>query len=159
LGELDVTDPESLLAQMGCPLPPAAYQPYGLYAPAVQFGDVVLTAGVVPVREGQLLCAGKVGSEVSVADAQEAARVAMVNALAAVRDQVGSLRRVSRVLKLNGYVNSAPGFTGQPEVMNAASQLLIDVFGQAGRGARTSVGVAELPLDAAVELDLMVELR
>jgi enamine deaminase RidA (YjgF/YER057c/UK114 family) len=159
LSELDVRDPEILLAELGYPLPGSAIQPYGLYAPAVQFGDVVITAGVVPVREGQLLCAGKVGSEVTVADAQEAARVSMVNALAAIRDLVGSLRRVRRVIKLNGYVNCAPGFNGQPEVMNAASQLLIDIFGETGRSARTAVGVAELPFNAAVELDVMVELR
>jgi enamine deaminase RidA (YjgF/YER057c/UK114 family) len=158
MSELDVKDPESILAGIGYPLP-AAYPPMALYTPAVQYGDVVVTAGTVPVRDGQLICAGKVGEQVTVEQAQEAARVALLNALAAVREVVQSLRRVKRVIKLNGFVNSAPGFTGQPEVMNAASQLLIDAFGEAGRGARTAVGVAELPLGAAVELDLTVELR
>ncbi len=127
--------------------------------PAVRAGDLVFSSGAVPVRDGALTHAGKVGADVSVEQAQAAARVAVVNALAAVRSETGSLRRVMRVVRLLGYVASAPGFSEQHVVMNAASQLLIDTFGDAGRCARSAVGVAELPLGVPVEVELVVLLR
>ena len=131
----------------------------GLYVPAVRAGDLVFSSGAVPVRDGALTHAGKVGAEVSVEEAQAAARIAVVNALGAVRSEVGSLRRVMRVVRLAGYVASAPGFADQHLVMNAASQLLIDTFGDAGRCARSAVGVAELPFGVPVEVELVVLLR
>jgi enamine deaminase RidA (YjgF/YER057c/UK114 family) len=127
--------------------------------PAVRAGDLVFSSGAVPVRDGSPTHAGKVGAEVSLEQAQAAARIALVNALAAVRSETGSLRRVMRVVRLLGYVASAPGFSEQHLVMNAASQLLIDTFGDAGRCARSAVGVAELPLGVPVEVELVVLLR
>jgi enamine deaminase RidA (YjgF/YER057c/UK114 family) len=131
----------------------------GLYVPATRAGDLVFSSGAVPIRDGQVTHRGHVGAEVSLEEAQAAARIAVVNALASVRAEAGSLRRVMRVIKLTGYVASAPGFSDQPAVMNAASQLLIDAFGEAGQSARTAVGVAELPLGVPVEVDLVVLLR
>jgi enamine deaminase RidA (YjgF/YER057c/UK114 family) len=131
----------------------------GLYVPATQAGDLVFSSGAVPMRDGQLTHRGHVGAEVSLEEAQEAARIAVVNALASVQSRIGSLRRVMQVIKLSGYVASAAGFTDQPAVMNAASQLLIDAFGDVGQSARTAVGVAELPLGVPVEVDLVVLLR
>lgn len=131
----------------------------GLYVPATRAGDLVFSSGAVPIRDGQVTHRGRVGAEVSLEEAQAAARIAVVNALASVRAEVGSLKRVMRVIKLTGYVAGAPGFSDQPAVMNAASQLLIDAFGEAGQSARTAVGVAELPLGVPVEVDLVVLLR
>jgi enamine deaminase RidA (YjgF/YER057c/UK114 family) len=131
----------------------------GLYVPATRAGDLVFSSGAVPIRDGEVTHRGRVGAEVSLEEAQAAARIAVVNALAFVRAEVGSLKRVMRVIKLTGYVASAPGFSDQPAVMNAASQLLIDAFGEAGQSARTAVGVAELPLGVPVEVDLVVLLR
>jgi enamine deaminase RidA (YjgF/YER057c/UK114 family) len=158
LSELDVPDPESRLAALGYPLP-ASPQVVGLYVPATRAGDVVFSSGAGPIRDGQLTHQGHVGAEVSLEEAQTAAMIAVVNALAYISAEVGSLRRVLRVIKLTGYVNSAPGFSDQAAVMNAASQLLIDVFGEVGQSARTSVGVAELPFGLPVEVDLVVLLR
>jgi enamine deaminase RidA (YjgF/YER057c/UK114 family) len=158
VSEVTFPDPADTLAAMGYPLPDAP-PVAGLYVPAVSAGDLVFTSGSVPMRDGAVTVRGKVGAEVSLEQAQEAARVAVVNALASVRSHAGSLRRVLRVVRMVGYVASAPGFTDQPEVMNAASQLLIDVFGDAGRSARTAVGVAELPLGVPVEVELVVLLR
>ncbi len=158
MSELEVPDPESRLAGLGYALPENLFVG-GLYVPAVRAGDLVFTSGAVPARDGALTHAGKVGAEVSLEQAQAAARIAVVNALASVRAETGSLRRVMRVVRLVGYVASAPGFTDQPGVMNAASQLLIDTFGDPGRCARTAVGVAELPFGVPVEVDLVVVLR
>jgi enamine deaminase RidA (YjgF/YER057c/UK114 family) len=131
----------------------------GLYVPATQAGDLVFSSGAIPMRDGQLTHLGHVGAEVSLEAAQEAARVAVVNALSSISSRVGPLRRVMQVIKLTGYVASAPGFNDQPAVMNAASQLLIDAFGDVGRSSRTAVGVAELPFGVPVEVDLVVLLR
>jgi enamine deaminase RidA (YjgF/YER057c/UK114 family) len=158
LSELDIPDPEARLAGLGYALPespPVA----GLYVPATQSGDLVFSSGAIPMRDGRLTHMGHVGAEVSLEEAQEAARVAVVNALSSIRARVGSLRRVMQVIKLTGYVASAPGFTDQPAVMDAASQLLIDTFGAIGQSARTAVGVAELPFGVPVEVDLVVLLR
>jgi enamine deaminase RidA (YjgF/YER057c/UK114 family) len=158
VSELEVPDPADRLADLGYPLPEVP-QVGGLYLPAVRAGDLVFTSGAVPMRDGAVLVEGKVGAEVSLEQAQEGARIAVVNALAAVRWETGSLRRVRQVVRLVGYIASAAGFTDQPQVMNAASQMLIDVFGDAGRCARTAVGVYELPLGVPVEVELVVLLR
>jgi enamine deaminase RidA (YjgF/YER057c/UK114 family) len=158
VSELEVPDPESRLAGAGHVLPSAA-PVVGLYAPATRAGDVVFTSGSVPMRDGELSIRGKVGAGVTIAQAQDAARLALLNALAAVVAETGSLRRVMRILRLTGYIASAPGFTDQPQVMDAASQLLLDAFGEGGRCARSAIGVAELPLGAPVEIELVVLLR
>jgi enamine deaminase RidA (YjgF/YER057c/UK114 family) len=158
VSELNVPDPADRLAELGYPLP-AEPPVAGLYLPAVRAGDLVFTSGAVPMRDGVVLLQGKVGADISLEQAQEGARLAVVNGLTAVRWETGSLRRVMRVVRVVGYVASAPGFTDQHVLMNAASQLLIDVFGDSGRCARSAIGVAELPLGAPVEVELVVLLR
>jgi enamine deaminase RidA (YjgF/YER057c/UK114 family) len=148
--------PEDRLAALGLAVPTVP-APVAAYVPAVRSGDLVYTSGQLPMVEGALARTGKVGADVTAEDAQELARTAVLNAIAAVRDEVGSLSAVRRVVKVVGYVASAPGFTGQPGVVNGASELLGAVFGDAGRHARSAVGVAELPLDAPVEVELIVE--
>jgi len=127
------------------------------YVPAVKSGNLVYTSGQLPLVEGKLPFNGKVGAGVTLEQGKEAARIAVLNALAVVRETVGSLDRVTRVVKATVFVASAPGFNGQPQVANGASELLQEVFGEAGRHARSAVGVAELPLDAPVEVELVVE--
>jgi enamine deaminase RidA (YjgF/YER057c/UK114 family) len=148
--------PEDRLAALGLAVP-AVPAPVAAYVPAVRTGDLVYTSGQLPMIDGSLARTGKVGAEVTAEDAQALARTAALNAIAAVRAEVGSLNAVRRVVKVVGYVASAPGFTGQPGVLNGASELLGAVFGDAGRHARSAVGVAELPLDAPVEVELIVE--
>ncbi|PPF10738.1 LysR family transcriptional regulator [Rathayibacter sp. AY1A5] len=143
------------LAELGVELPAVAV-PAGAYVPAVVHGGLVYTAGQIPFVDGSLPMVGKVGAEVSPEQAKELARTCALNALAAVADAIGSLDRVTRIVKLTGFVASASGFTGQPGVINGASELLGDVFGEPGRHARSAVGVAELPLGAPLEVELIV---
>jgi enamine deaminase RidA (YjgF/YER057c/UK114 family) len=150
-----VTLPSRRLADLGLSLP-AVPTPVAAYVPAVRFEDVVYTAGQLPLVEGTLQAVGQVGDEVSVDEAGDCARIAALNGLAAVADLTGDLDVVQRILKVVVYVASAPGFTDQPLVANGASRLLGDIFGQAGRHARSAVGVTALPLDAPVEVELMV---
>lgn len=148
------------LSELGITLPPVA-APVAAYVPAVRSGNLVWTSGQLPVVDGALLATGKVGiGEGFVAPdvAASLARVAALNALAAVAELAGSLDRVRRVVKVVGYVASDPSFTGQPGVVNGASELLGQVFADAGVHARSAVGVAVLPLDAPVEIELVVEL-
>jgi len=150
--------PEQRLRELGIDLP-SPPKPVGAYVPAVLAGDLVFTAGQLPLRDGVMMCSGKVSSQVSLADAQQAARQAALNALAAARSVLASLDRVEQVVRLNVFVNSAAGFTEQAKVANGASELMAEVFGQAGRHTRCAVGVAELPLDAPVEVDLVLRVR
>jgi enamine deaminase RidA (YjgF/YER057c/UK114 family) len=143
------------LAELGIELP-AVVAPLASYVPAVRTGDLVYTSGQLPMKSGELLAKGKVGADVSAEDAKALARVCALNALAAVHSLVG-IDAVTRVVKVVGFVASAPGFGGQPGVVNGASQLLGDVFGDAGAHARSAVGVSELPLDSPVEVELIVE--
>ena len=143
------------LSVLGLILPSVA-KPLAAYVPAVRTGNLVYTAGQLPLVDGELTCTGKVGAAVTPEDAQAAARICALNALAAV-DSVAGLDSVVRVVKVVGFVASAPGFTGQPGVVNGASKLLGEVFGEAGAHARSAVGVSELPLDAPVEVELIVE--
>ena len=131
--------------------------PVAAYVPAIVTGNLVFTAGQLPFVDGKLAATGKVGAEVSADDAAKLARTCVLNALAAASSVIGSLDRVTRVVKVVGFVASAPDFTGQPGVMNGASELLGEIFGDAGRHARSAVGVAVLPLDAPVEVELIVE--
>ena len=143
------------LAEIGVVLPPVA-TPAGVYVPAVRSGSLVFTAGQLPLVDGALAATGKLGAEIGTERGQELARTCALNALAAVDDLVG-LDAVVRVVKVVGFVASAPGFTAQPAVLNGASALLGEVFGAAGAHARSAVGVAELPLGAPVEVELVVE--
>lgn len=143
------------LAQLGLALPEVA-KPVAAYVPAVISGDLVYTSGQLPFVEGKLAFTGKVGSDVSAQDAQAQARVAALNALAAAQQVLGSLDRVTAVVKVVGFVASDPTFTGQPAVINGASELLGEVFGDAGQHARSAVGVALLPLDSPVEVELIL---
>jgi enamine deaminase RidA (YjgF/YER057c/UK114 family) len=148
---------EDRLAELGLTLPEVV-PPLAAYVPALRVGDLVWTSGQLPMVDGKLAATGKVGAEVDAEDAAGLARICALNALAAVKAEVGDLDEVTRVIKVVGYVASAPTFTGQPAVINGASQLLGEVFGDAGRHARSAVGVAVLPLDAPVEVELVVQI-
>jgi enamine deaminase RidA (YjgF/YER057c/UK114 family) len=151
-----VSAPEERIVELGLSLPEVA-APVAAYIPAIRSGSLVLTSGQLPTREGQLLRVGKVGGEVGVEEAVECAQQCALNALAAIRAEVGSLSAVKRVVKVVAFVASTPDFTGQSQVANGASELLGEIFGDAGRHARSAVGVRVLPLDAPVEVELMVE--
>src|SRR5271163_1686518 len=143
------------LEQLGVALPQVA-APLASYVPAVRTGNLVYTSGQLPMEEGRLTRTGKVGAEVSPEEGKALARICALNALAAVDSLVG-IDAVTRVVKVVGFVASAPGFNGQPSVINGASELLGEVFGEQGAHARSAVGVSELPLDAPVEVELIVE--
>jgi enamine deaminase RidA (YjgF/YER057c/UK114 family) len=149
---------EDRLAVLGLTLPPVV-TPLAAYVPAVRSGNTVYTAGQLPMADGTLLSTGKVGAEVGAAEAAVLARTCALNALAAAASVAGGVAQISRVVKLTGFVASAPDFAGQPQVVNGASELLLEIFGEAGRHARSAVGVAELPLNAPVEIELIVEVR
>ena len=149
--------PENKLRELGLELP-SVPKPAGSYVPAVRAGAFLFTAGQLPFENGELRTKGKVGAAVTPEEAREAARLCALNALAAVAAEAGGLANVRRIVKVTGFVASAPGFDGQPAVLNGASDLLGDVFGEAGVHARSAVGVSELPLDAPVEVELIVEL-
>ena len=145
------------LTELGITLPAAA-APAGSYLPTVQTGNLLFTAGQLPYVDGRLPATGRVGAEVSPEDAKDYARQAGLNLLAAVDAAIG-LDNVERVVKIVGFVASADGFTGQPGVINGVSDLLAEVFGEAGRHARSAVGVAELPLGAPVEVEAILQVR
>jgi len=149
--------PTSRLQQLGLELPPVA-SPAGSYVPATQSGRLVFTAGQLPFSGGELHRTGKVGDAVSLEEAQECARLCVLNGLAAAAAKAGGLDNLRDVVKVTGFVASAPGFNGQPAVLNGASELLGEVFGDAGLHARSAVGVSELPLDSPVEVELIVSL-
>ena len=148
---------DARLAELGITLPAVA-TPVAAYVPAMTSGNLLFTAGQLPFVDGALLATGKVGAEVSAAKAAELARVCALNALAAAHSVLGSLDKVTRVIKVNGFVASAPDFIGQPQVLNGASEVLAEIFGDIGQHARAAVGVAVLPLDAPVEVDLILEI-
>ena len=148
--------PEQRLEELGLRVPEVV-PPVAAYVPAVRSGDHVFTAGQLPMRSGSLLYVGKVGAQVTQEQAVECARQCGLNALAAVRSQVGELSAIKRIVKVVVFVASTPDFTAQPQVANGVSELLGEVFGEAGVHARSAVGVAVLPLDAPVEVELVVE--
>lgn len=150
--------PEEKLKDLGYPLPPAP-APVGSYIPAVRIGDLVTTSGQLPMRDGRPASTGKIGGKLSIEQGTEAARVAVVNALAQLAVVAGGLSNVKRIVRLGVFVNSADGFVEQPKVANGASDLLVAVFGEAGRHVRAAVGSNELPLDAPVEIELTAELK
>ncbi len=146
---------EAKLAELGITLP-AAPAPAGLYAPCVRSGSMLYVSGQLPTKDGQVPT-GRLGDGVTVDEAAPYARQCAINALAIVRGELGSLDAVKRVVRVGGFVASAPGFHDQPAVVNGASQLLIDVFGEAGKHARAAVGVAELPRGVPVEVEFLFE--
>ena len=150
-------NPQARMQELGLELPQVP-SPAGSYVPAVRTGNLVFTSGQVSFEDGEIHVTGKVGDAVSPEEAQHAARLCALNALAAAASEAGGLDRISRIIKVVGYVASAPGFNGQPGVLNGASELLGEVFGDAGLHARSAVGVSELPLDAPVEVELVVSL-
>ncbi|HAM49606.1 MAG TPA: hypothetical protein DCP92_02510 [Nitrospiraceae bacterium] len=152
-----MSSPEENLRKLGITLP-AVPVPLGSYVPCVRTGSLLFLSGMLPLREGKLTRTGKLGESVSLGDAQEDARQAVINALSVVTAQIGSLYRVRRCVKLNGYIASSPDFTEQPQVLNAASDLLFHVFGEKGRHARVAVGVPVLPLNSPIEIDFIFEI-
>jgi enamine deaminase RidA (YjgF/YER057c/UK114 family) len=149
---------EARLAEMQLKLPPVP-RPIGAYVPAQQVGDLLFLSGTTCYVDGGLLCKGRVGAEVSLEQGYAAARQAALNLLSVIKDRLGDLDRVVHIVKLNGYVNSAADFDRQPEVINGASDLMQDIFGEAGRHARTSIGVSDLPGHIPVEIEMVVQVR
>jgi enamine deaminase RidA (YjgF/YER057c/UK114 family) len=147
---------EQRLSELGLTLPEVA-TPAGSYLPAMISGNLVFTAGQIPLVEGKLMATGKLGAEITVEYGAEIAQRCALNALAAVKSVIGDLDRVKQIVKIVGFVSSVPEFTSQPAVINGASEFLQQVFGDAGQHARSAVGVSVLPLDAPVEIELIVE--
>jgi enamine deaminase RidA (YjgF/YER057c/UK114 family) len=151
-----VSKVEQRLTEMGFTLPEVA-APAGSYLPAMISGNLVFTAGQIPLIEGKLMATGKLGAEITAEHGAEIAQRCALNALAAVKSVLGDLDRVKQVVKVVGFVSSVPEFSSQPAVINGASEFLQQVFGDAGKHARSAVGVSVLPLDAPVEIELIVE--
>lgn len=151
-------NPESRLQELGftLPTPPAAA---GAYVPAVRTGNLLYLAGTLPLRDGKIVSLGKVGKEIDLTQAAEAARLCTLNALANAKANLGSLDRVTRVVMVNGFVNGVDGFSDSPKVLNGASEFLLQVFGEAGKHARAAVSVNGLPLGASVEVQIVLEIR
>ncbi|MDR1767867.1 MAG: RidA family protein [Propionibacteriaceae bacterium] len=154
--ETNLTPPSARMAELGITLPPVA-APVASYAPALRSAGQVFTSGQLPFVDGALAVTGKVGAEVGLDEAARAARTAALNAVAAAASVVDGVDGIQGVVKVTVYVASAPGFTGQPQVANGASALLEEIFGPDGRHVRSAVGVAVLPLDSPVEVELVVE--
>jgi enamine deaminase RidA (YjgF/YER057c/UK114 family) len=146
---------EEKLTSLGLELPEAP-KPVATYVPAVRTGNLLFLSGVLPMRNGQLAFTGKLGRDLTVPEGIEAAKVAILNALAIAKQELGSLDRITRVVKVVGHVASADGFAEQPQVLNGASDLLVAIFGDAGRHARVATGAAELPRGAAVEIEVIL---
>ena len=149
---------DAQLSTLGIQLP-APPKPVASYVPAVLAGDLLYLSGMLPFRDGQVVITGKLGDSVTVERGAEAARLALLNALAVVKHELGSLDRVQRIVRVVGHVASAAGFVQQPAVINGASDLLVQIFGESGRHARVALGAAELPLHAAIELELLVQVK
>jgi enamine deaminase RidA (YjgF/YER057c/UK114 family) len=147
---------ELRLKELGVELP-AAPKPVANYVPVVRVGGLLFLSGVLPSKDGQLVMTGKLGADVSIEQGVAAAKLAVLNALAIVKAETGSLDCVTRIVKMVGHIASASGFTDQPLVLNGASDLLVAVFGEAGRHARVAVGAAELPRQAPIEIELIVQ--
>ena len=151
-----MTDVRAKLAELGLTLPVAA-KPVAAYVPAIRTGNLVFTAGQLPLVNGEMAGTGKVGGEVTVEEAKKLAEICALNCLAAV-ETVADVNKIIKVVRVVGYVNGIAGFTTQPAVVNGASELYLDIWGEAGKHARSAVGIAELPLNAPVEIELTVEI-
>ncbi len=149
---------ESKIEQVGLKLPDAP-KPVAAYIPAKQTGNLVFTAGQLPMVNGELISKGLLGQDVEIDEANKAARICTLNALAAIKGVIGDLDRIKQIVRVVGYVASVPTFTQQPAVVNGASELLLEIFGEIGKHARSAVGMAVLPLNASVEIELTVEIE
>ena len=138
---------------------PSPPKPVGSYVAVVITGKLAFVSGQIPIKDGKVIYAGKVSRDLSVDDAQKAARLCVINALAQLKAELGNLDRISKIVKVSGFVNSPPEFTDQPKVINGASDLLFEIFGQKGQHTRIAVGVSSLPLNSAVEIDLIAEIN
>ncbi len=148
--------PEQKLAALGIELP-ASTAPLGAYLPVQRTGDLLFLSGLLPLADGKLLKTGKIGDQVTAEEGVRLARAVAINALAVLKSHLGELAKVRKCVKITGYIASAPGFTGQAAVLNGASELLVQVFGDSGRHARAAVGVSVLPLDSPLEADFIFE--
>jgi enamine deaminase RidA (YjgF/YER057c/UK114 family) len=144
------------LANMNIALP-SPPKPAGSYIPVVKTGNLVFVSGQIPMRDGKVQVTGKIPTNTTVEEAQSAAKLCILNALSQIKSEIGSLDRISRIVRVSGFVNSSPDFTEQPKVINAASDLLYEIFGENGKHSRIAVGVASLPLDSSVEIDVIAE--
>ena len=151
-------DIELKIKKLGLTLPEAP-KPVAAYIPAKQSGNLVFTAGQLPMVNGELVSKGLLGQDVEIEEANKAARICTLNALAAIKGFIGYLDRIKQIVRVVGYVASVPTFTQQPAVVNGASELLLEIFGEAGKHARSAVGMAVLPLNASVEIELTVEVE
>ena len=149
---------ESTIVELGLTLPDVP-KPVASYIPAKQTGNLVFTSGQLPMLNGELISKGLLGQDVEVDEANKAARICTLNALAAIKGVIGDLDRIKQIVRVVGYVASAPTFTQQPAVVNGASELLLEIFGENGKHARSAVGMAVLPLNASVEVELTVEVE
>ena len=147
---------EEKINQMGIEIPEAA-KPLAAYIPALKVGNLIMTSGQVPVSKGVIKFQGKVGKDLSEEEGKEAAKLCAINCLSAVKSVIGSLDKIKRIVKLTVFVNSTSGFMAQPMVANGASEFIVEVFGDIGKHARSAVGVSELPLNSAVEIEMIVE--
>ncbi|MBI2486029.1 MAG: RidA family protein [Deltaproteobacteria bacterium] len=148
---------EKKLKELGIEIPKVT-APLGSYRAAVISGNLIFVSGQLPIKEGRLLFKGKVGAEVSIEDGMEAARIAAINSVSILKNELGALNRITRIVKVTGYVSSAPGFDMQAMVINGASDFFYKIFGEMGRHARAAVGVYELPLGAPVEIEVIAEI-
>ncbi len=149
---------ESRISSLGLTIPENP-KPLAAYIPAKQSGNLVFTAGQLPIVDGELITKGLLGQDVEIEDAKNAARICTLNALAAIKGVIGDLDRIKQVVRVVGYVASIPTFTQQPAIVNGASELLLEIFGEKGKHARSAVGMAVLPLNASVEIELTVEVE
>ena len=147
---------EEKLKQMGITIPEAV-KPLAAYIPAIQVGNLVMTSGQVPISAGEVKYQGKVGRELSEEEGKEAAKLCALNCLSAIKSVIGSLDKIKRIVKLTVFVSSAEGFNAQPKVANGASEYIVKIFGDSGKHIRSTVGVSELPLNSAVEIEMTVE--
>ena len=148
---------EEKLRTLGITLP-SPPKPAGSYIPVVKTGNLVFVSGQIPISDGKVLYSGKVTKDLSIEEAQKAARLCIINALAQLKSEFGNLDKISKIVRISGFVNSPPEFTEQPKVINGASDLLFEIFEKKGQHARIAVGVSSLQLNSAVEIDLIVEL-
>jgi enamine deaminase RidA (YjgF/YER057c/UK114 family) len=149
---------EAKLTELGITLPPAP-KPVASYIPAVRAGDLLFLSGTGPFKDGKIVFAGKLGKDLTVEQGYEAAKLTLLNALAIAKQELGSLDQIKRVVRMSGHVASAEGFIQQPAVINGASDLLVQIFGEAGRHARLALGAAELPLNMCIELELILQVK
>lgn len=149
---------ESKLRELGFEIPEAP-KPLAAYIPVTSVNNLVMTAGQLPMKDGKLVYEGKVGADLSAEDGMKAAEICFINCLSVIKSEIGSLDNIERIVKLTVFVNSADGFTAQPKVANGASELCVNVFGNAGKHVRSAVGVNELPINAPVEIEMIAKIK